>query len=80
MPVSKTRLILRGEQGEHKLNVEPDVTAGRLLRYYCAKAGIGSGLDPVKYRLELDGDVIALGTEIRHMGVEDGDLIDVVAA
>lgn len=77
--VAKIVLKLRGKGGEANLAVKPSVTARLMLKSYARKLGLAKGQE-ANYRLVLDGEAIALDTQVKDMDVETGDMLEVEPA
>ncbi|ORY32530.1 hypothetical protein BCR39DRAFT_557517 [Naematelia encephala] len=74
---TKKRLVLRGSQGQVKINAEPGVIAQTLVSFYCRKTGLPEEAKG-KMHLEIDGERVDPDVRVEHMDVEAGDLLDVV--
>lgn len=74
--VEKIKFIVRGEEGNLRLQVRLTTTAGSICRHFCNKFGI-TGARADNMRLHFDGESFDPETEISEMDLESGDLVDV---
>lgn len=74
--IQKIKLVVRGEEGDLKLQARLSTTTSSICRHYCHKYNIdGSRAENMK--LYFDGEPFGPDTEIRDLDLEDGDLVDV---
>lgn len=67
---------IRCEWGEEKLGLQPNHTVKKLIRHYAKKHGKEAEID--RLVLEFDGDQFTPNQTIAEVGLESGDLVDLL--
>ena len=57
------------------MNVDENVSAATLIKWYCVKAGRNT--EALKLCLRFDGERVESSTLVKDMDIEDKDLVDV---